>query len=82
MDKSSVSRETYQRDDEKKRILFDFVQNYEPSISLSPSGYIKFYAFGVIVEIDLCKCIVLSSSNVLYIRWLQGKNYIVVNIEA
>jgi hypothetical protein len=82
MEKSSVSRETFQSLDVKKKILKDFVQAYEPSIYLSSSGYLRFNVFGSIVEMDLNRCIVLSSGNVLYIRWMKGKNYIVVNIEA
>jgi hypothetical protein len=82
MEESDVSRETCQSNDEKKRILSDFVRNYEPNIYLSASGCIRFNSFDVTVVIDLNRCIILSSGNVLTIRWMQDKNYIVVIIEA
>jgi hypothetical protein len=82
MEKSNVSRETSQGYDEKKRILSDFVQNYQPDISLSASGLLKFHSFGVLVEVDLCGCIILSVANVLYIRWLKDKNFMLLTIEA
>jgi hypothetical protein len=77
-----VPRGNYQSFDEKISILKTFVSHYQVNISLSISGFLEFNAFGVIIEIDISKCIVLSSGNVLYIRWMELKNYIVVNIEA
>lgn len=82
MSNLNVSRGTKQTRDDKKAILKQFVDAYQPNLFLSGSGYVSFESLGINFNLDIDHCSVFCSLNALVIMFYLNGTEMVFTITA